>query len=99
MLDAEPFSLPPQSAQFQSLQAQFGNQFGAGGFNALFAIPNAAGPKVFNWDFSNFPGVTLDQLAAVPEPGWISAIGILGLMILRKRRRFGVAACRTSVLV
>jgi hypothetical protein len=85
-LDAEPYSIAPSDAKFKELQAAFGGQFAGGEFNALFEIPNIPGPHVLNWDFGNFPGVAVDQLAAVPEPGVFSLLG-LGCLMLNRRRR------------
>jgi hypothetical protein len=85
-LNAEPYSLGPETAQFKALQAQFGADFG-GGFNALFAIPNAPGPKVFNWDFANFTGVAVDRLAVVPEPSAMLLLAVPAAVLLRRARR------------
>jgi hypothetical protein len=73
-------------SQFAALHAAYDGQFGSGGFNALFKFLNIQGAKVFDWDFRGHPGVTVDQLAAVPEPS--SFCLLLGgvLMIARRRR-------------
>lgn len=84
-LDALPNSIPESDPRFKQLKTVLGSQF-----NALFEIPNIPGPKFFNWDFGNYPGVALDRLAAVPEPGIVSAIGVLFLAGLRRRRRIEV---------
>jgi len=75
-------------SEFAALHAAYDAQFGDGGFNALFRFPNLAGAKVFNWDFSasGAANVTVDQLAAVPEPSLaLAAVG--GIVLLRRRRR------------
>jgi len=76
----------PTDSQYASLHASYDAQFGGGGFNALFKFPNVAGPKVFNWDFSSH-GVTIDQLAAVPEPGTIGLIALAATGLVLRRRR------------
>jgi hypothetical protein len=75
-------------SQFAALHAIYDSQFGAGGFNVLFKFPNFAGAKVFNWDFSgNFSAaVTIDQVAAVPEPSSTLLLLALPLGLLRRRR-------------
>jgi len=75
-------------SQFALLHSGYDSQFGNGGFNALFKFANPTGAKVFNWDFSALtPNVTIDQLAAVPEPGTISLLGLGALGLLARRRR------------
>jgi hypothetical protein len=76
-------------SQFAALHAIYDSRFGAGGFNALFKFPNMAGAKIFNWDF-RFNNVTVDQLAAVPEPGAMGFM-VLGMALAAQRRRVRVA--------
>jgi hypothetical protein len=75
-------------SQFAALHAAYDGAFGGGGFNALFKFPNITGSKAFNWDFSTgHPNVTVDQLAAVPEPASLSLLGIgVAALLLRRRR-------------
>jgi len=73
--------------QFAALHSAYDSQFGAGGFNALFKFPNVAGAKTFNYEFAQTTGVTVDQLAAVPEPTTISLLGLGALGLLARRRR------------
>jgi hypothetical protein len=87
-----------EDSQFAPLHAAYDGQFGDGGFNALFKFQNIVGSKVFSFDSGVSP-VVWDRLAVVPEPGWRSGMGILGLLLMMRRKRFGVAAFRTSVLV
>jgi hypothetical protein len=76
--------------QYAPLHAAYDAQFGPGGFNALFRFNNVTGAKVFNWNFEGTvaPNVTVDQIAAVPEP---SVLGLLlpGIALLARRRRAG----------
>jgi len=74
-------------SQFAPLHANYDAAFGGGGFNALFKFGNVAGPKTFNWEFASTTGVTVDQLAAVPEPATISLLGLGALGLLARRRR------------
>ena len=73
-------------SQFAALHAAYDGAFGGGGFNALLKFSNTAGAKVFNWDFTAHPGVTVDQLAAVPEPGIALALLGTGAVVARRRR-------------
>jgi hypothetical protein len=74
--------------QFAPLHAAYDTQFGGGGFNALFKFPNIVGAKAFNWDFSpGHPNVTVDQIAAVPEPGGLLVLGAAGAALWRRRGR------------
>jgi hypothetical protein len=74
-------------SQFAPLHASYDSAFGAGGFNVLFKFPNMAGSKVFNWDFSFAPQVTIDQLAVVPEPATMGWMAFAGMGLLAGRRR------------
>jgi len=75
--------------QFALLHGAYDSLFGAGGFNALFKFNNISGAKVFSIDASgaSHGPITIDALAAVPEPG---TIGILSAgaaaLVLRKRK-------------
>jgi hypothetical protein len=72
-------------SQFALLHSNYDALFGLGGFNALFKFPNSPGAKVFNWDFSP-SAVTVDQLAAVPEPGSMSVLALAMGALCRRRR-------------
>lgn len=74
-------------ANFAALHAAYDSQFTGGSFNALFKMPNITGAKVFNYDFSGFPTVTFDQLAAVPEPATMGLMAFAGMGLLARRRR------------
>jgi len=75
-------------SQFTPLHAIYDSQFGAGGFNALFKFANISGDaKAFNWDLAAHTGVTVDQLAAVPEPATMGLMAFAGLGLLARRRR------------
>ena len=77
-------------SQFALLHAAYDAQFGGGGFNVLFKFPNFAGTKAFNWDFSGTCSasyaITIDQLAAVPEPN-VAMAAMGGIVLLKRRRR------------
>ncbi len=74
--------------EFAKLHAIYDSQFGGGGFNALFKFPNVAGAKTFNWELTGTHGaVTVDQLAAVPEPATMGLMAFAGLGLLARRRR------------
>jgi len=75
----------PEDSQFASLHGAYDSQFGGVGFNALFRFPNLAGAKIFNWDFTG-NNVSIDQLAAVPEPGMLSLMVISAAIFGRRRR-------------
>jgi len=75
-------------SQFAPLHAAYDAAFGGGGFNALFRFPNVAGAKTFNFELTGTHGaVTVDQLAAVPEPATMSLLGLGALGLLARRRR------------
>lgn len=76
-------------SQFALLHAAYDSQFGAGGFNALFKFPNITGAKVFSIETTDgaHGAVTVDQLAAVPEPTTMSLLGLGALGLLARRRR------------
>ena len=77
-------------AQAPLLHAAYDSQFGAGGFNLLFKMPNFAGAKSINWDFSGNPGAVVNELAVVPEPQ--IALAAMGGCALLARRRI----CRSA---
>ena len=75
-------------AEYSPLHVAYDTAFGNGGFNALFKFPNIAGAKSFNWDFTfGHPNVTVDQLAAVPEPGSMCMLAVAAGALWRRRRR------------
>jgi hypothetical protein len=74
----------PEDPEFAKLHAAYDARFAAGGFNALFKYPNILGPKIFSWDFGG-PGVSMDQLAVVPEPAMLLPILACCASILRCR--------------
>jgi hypothetical protein len=76
----------PGDSQYAALHAAYDSQFGPGGFNALFKFANTPGAKTVNFDFGT-TGVTVDALAAVPEPGMISLLGLGALGLVARRRR------------
>ena len=77
--------------QFAALHAAYDAQFGGGGFNALWRSVNYAGAKNISWNFSAHPNVTVDQLAAVPEPS-MALLGLGAAAVLMRRRRGRVIA-------
>jgi hypothetical protein len=95
-LDAVPYSIAGSESKFKELQTLFGSQFGGGGFNALFEIPNIPGPEILNWDFANYPGVAIDKLAVVPEPAGAVVILALGLLAAGRRKQWQRAAGGTG---
>jgi len=72
--------------QWGSLHAIYDPMFGGSGFNALFKFPNLLGDKIFNWDFSAHPGVTVAALAVVPEPGMIGLLIVASICLSRRGR-------------
>ncbi|HEV8377832.1 MAG TPA: PEP-CTERM sorting domain-containing protein, partial [Tepidisphaeraceae bacterium] len=86
-LDALSADVGPADSEFAKLHSLYDSQFGAGGFNALFKFPNFAGAKVFSIETTGTTGVSVDQLAAVPEPAamGLMAFGALGLLARRRR--------------
>jgi hypothetical protein len=72
--------------EFAKLHGHYDSRFTGGSFNALFKFPNSANIRTINWDFGT-AAVTVDQLAAVPEPGTMALLGIAGLGLLARRRR------------
>ena len=75
------------SSQAPLLHAAYDSQFGPGGFNLLFSMPNFAGAKNINWNFAANPGAVVNELAIVPEPATIGLIGFAALGLLARRRR------------
>jgi hypothetical protein len=73
-------------SQFAPLHAAYDAQFGGGGFNALFKFPSTAGVRTINWDTDGI-GVTVDQLAVVPEPACIGIVGCVTILLSRRRNR------------
>jgi thermitase len=67
-------------------------------FSTAVDLGEAGWDEFYGWGRVDVGAVARAANASVPEPGWISGIGILGLMMVRKRLRLNVAACRTSVL-
>jgi len=76
----------PEAAHLHQL---YDSQFDGGSFNLLFSMPNFAGAKNINWDFSTGAnsGAVVDQLAIVPEPATMSLLGLGALGLLARRRR------------
>jgi hypothetical protein len=72
--------------EFARLHALYDAQFGAGGFNALFKLPNIPGQKYINWDLTATM-VTVDQMAVVPEPRMIGLVGLAAMAFAGRRRR------------
>jgi len=88
VLAAFPAAVDASDSQYASLHAAYDGQFGGGGFNALWKFSNYTGAKIFTWDFSAIrAGVTMDQLAAVPEPASLSLLGVACAALWRRRRR------------
>jgi hypothetical protein len=85
LLDFSSDDVGPTDPQYAALHAAYDARFGPGGFNALFKFPNVAGPKTINWDLGFSGGVTVDQLAAVPEPGIGALILLCGLGVTMRR--------------
>jgi len=61
------------------------------GFNMLvkFTGAAAANPGALNWDFGLQPGILVDRVAIIPEPGSLSilvAVGAMGMLSVRRRR-------------
>jgi len=76
----------PEDSQFIALHSRYDGNFIGGSFNALFKVSNVTGAKFFSWDFTRYAGVSLVQVAAVPEPGVIS-LTLSGLLVLNLRTR------------
>jgi hypothetical protein len=61
------------------------------GFNALIRFNSGLSTSnAFNWDFAADPGVTVDRIAIVPEPGAFGLIGAGAMGVLATRRRRGL---------
>ena len=74
-------------SQFAALHQNYDNLFPGGSFNALFKFPNIAGAKVFSIDTTFTTGVSVDAIAAVPEPAAMSWMAFAGMGLLARRRR------------
>jgi hypothetical protein len=92
-INAEPNAVNNTDSQFALLHSSYDSAFGLGGFNALFRFPNITGPKNINFDFSQRPGVSLDQIAAVPEPTTLPLVAFSLLSLLPRRRRSSFVFC------
>jgi subtilisin family serine protease len=68
-------------------------------FSTAVDLGESGWDEVYGWGRIDIGAVAAAARGNVPEPRWISATGILGVIMMRKRIRFGAAAGRTSVLV
>ncbi|HEV8291760.1 MAG TPA: S8 family serine peptidase, partial [Tepidisphaeraceae bacterium] len=67
-------------------------------FSTAVDLGESGWDEVYGWGRIDVGAVARAANASVPEPGWISAIGILALLMVRTRIRFGAAACGDSAL-
>jgi hypothetical protein len=87
-INSEPNAVPSGDPQYALLHAAYDSQFAGGGFNSLFKYNNPTGLKVVNFDFSvAHPNVSVDQIAAVPEPSLVLSLFVSTPLLLRRRRR------------
>jgi hypothetical protein len=76
-------------SQFALLHANYDALFPGGSFNALFKFPNITGAKVFSIETtsSTHGALSVDQIAAVPEPAAMGWMAFAGMGLLARRRR------------
>jgi subtilisin family serine protease len=67
-------------------------------FSTAVDLGESGWDEVYGWGRVNIGAVAQVANASVPEPGWISGIGILALTMVRTRIRFGAATCGDSAL-
>jgi hypothetical protein len=76
-----------EDPEFADLHGAYDVRFADGAFDALLRLNAAAGNNALNLNLGGVAGVTIDQVAVVPEPATIGLLSVVGVGLLARRRR------------